>query len=128
MEQEKQRTLVDTMTSAKTKEEITEAQREAELWLEQNPADTDVAVAKQTLDEKAEKLDDPEHKANKATWVTLALAIPLAVVVSLMFSVSWGAAVVIGVYVGMEIAWWVWELVGAGAESRSERGQSTRDR
>jgi len=116
------------MTSAKTKEEITEAQREADLWLEQNPADTDVAVAKQTLDEKAEKLDDPEHKANKATWIALALAIPLAVVVALMFSVSWGVAVVIGAYVGMEIAWWVWEFVGAWAESRSERGQSTRDR
>lgn len=122
MDSEKRGSLIDRMTSAKSEEDITKAQQDADIWLRENPADTDVAAAKQTLDERSEKLDDPERSANKATWIALGVAVPLAIAVSLMFSTSWGIAVAVGVQAGMVIAYYVWEFVGAwAAESRSKK-------
>lgn len=121
MNNEKRKTLLYSMASAKSEEEISRARWKADLWLQENPGDTDIAVAKQTLDDKSEKLNDPERQANKAAWVTLAVAVPLAILASFTFSVSWGIAVAFGTYVGMQIALHVWEFVGAWAESRSKR-------
>lgn len=129
MDNDRRGALIARMTSAKSEEEITEAQQDADLWLRENPGDVDVAVAKQTLDEESEKLDDPERRANKATWIALGVAIPLAIAVSLMFSASWGIAVAGGVYVGAEIASFVWGVVREGVEeSRSKRSKNVQDR
>lgn len=129
MDSDRRGSLIYRMTSAKGEEEITEAQQDADLWLRANPGDTDVAAAKQTLDERSEKLDDPERSANKATWIALGVAIPLAIAVSLMFSASWGIAVAGGVYVGAEIASFVWGVVREGGEeSRSKRNKNIQNR
>lgn len=121
MNNEKRKTLLYSMASAKSEQEITRAQWEADLWLREHPEDTAIAAAKRTLDNKSEKLNNPERQANKAAWVTLMVAVPLAITASFTFSVSWGIAVVFGTYVGMQIALHVWEFVGVWAESRSKR-------
>lgn len=54
--------LLEQISKASSEEEISEAEKAANLYLQDYPNDPDVLAAKEKLDERAEKARDPERK------------------------------------------------------------------
>ncbi len=110
------------MQSAGTLSETDEALEEARLWLRKHPGDDRVAAAMQRLEERDERLRDPEAAAG---WRGVAAAgvlfsVAAVAIFGALYALTgrWTVSIFVGGVVGLEITWWSREIVMAYAEGR----------
>ena len=115
------RALLGRLSGARTEPEISEAKREADLYLKWRPHDVDVVVAAEKLEERATKLADPEREANR--W-SVAVFVGLAALITLVvfgYTRAWVPAVLAGVLIAGLVAEGVWDTLVARADLKEAR-------
>lgn len=121
MSDEERDALITRLDSATTSPERDAALEQARDWLGEHPADERVATTMQRLEERDEKLRDPESGGWKRVAAVAALfsAVALATFGTLYaLSGRLVISVVAGVVLGLEITWWTWEATLAYADGR----------
>jgi hypothetical protein len=111
------------MRSASTSAEAEASLEEARVWLREHPGDDQVAAAMQRLEEKQERLENPERTLNWASAVVFVVSALAVWGPRYILSGSWTLSVLAGVVLGVEISWWTWEITLAFME-RTRRNRS----
>ncbi len=120
---EERRALIDRMLGARNEREIEVAEEVADEWLKDNPGDIRVIAAHERLDERGERVRDPERKINR---VTLAVFVAVFSSVALVADTLTGnpyAALAAGFLVTLPVTELVWEML----YERSGDGPGPRD-
>jgi Flp pilus assembly protein TadB len=107
MQSQDHRSLIDQVLEARTEREIDAAEEAADKWLDSNPSDLQVVIARERLAEKRHKLRDPRRKVRRVSLVTSTTALVLVGLLSFALTGSWLLAAVIGVVAGIDVACWV---------------------
>jgi hypothetical protein len=110
------------MHSAAGSREMEAALEEARVWLREHPGDDRVAAGMQRLEEREERLRDPE---NAVGWRGVVAVIALFSVSALaifgaLYALTgrWTISIFAGVVLALEITWWTWDMVMAYIEDR----------
>lgn len=112
MSDEERTSLINTMLSARTEEEISEAEKAADKWLEENPADDRVIVARERLESTARKRRDPERIPNRLSVIALLAAALVSGLVVAIGTGDLGTTLQISLVVGLSSGACVWILAG----------------
>lgn len=123
MSDEERGELISRMQSARTPSEASLSLDEARHWLREHPEDNQVAAAMQSLEEREERLEDPERTPN---WASAAVFVASALTVwgaLYVLSGNWTLSVIAGVILGLEASWWTWEITLAFVQ-RTRRDRS----
>lgn len=115
------RALLERLSSVHTESEISEAEREAVLYLRRHPHDTDVVMAAEKLEKRAAEIRDLERGANRWSVAVFVGVSALIAVIVLGYAGAWTPAVLAGVPIAGLIAEGVWETLKDRAELKEAR-------
>jgi hypothetical protein len=112
------RLLIDEMLEAKTEHEVDAAEKAADEWLAQNPADLQVLSTCERLAEVRSRLQGRRWKVRSLSLAASEIAFALAGSISFVFTDSWALAAVVAFVAGVDVAFWIWDANGLfGSES-----------
>lgn len=119
---EERRALIERMLGARSEREIEEAAEVADEWLKDNPGDIWVIAAHERLDERGDRVRDPERKVNQVTLAVFAAVFSSVALVAGTLTGNVYAALAAGFLVALPVTELVWEMLHErsldGAESR----------
>lgn len=110
MDEEERDALIARMRSVGTLSEMDAAMEEARGWLRGHPGDDRVAAAMQCLEEREERLRDPESAQGWSGVVAAAIVGLVVGAAVYMFSGSLAYSVVAALFIGVEFGFWGWGL------------------
>lgn len=119
---EERRVLIDRMLEARNEREIEAAEEVADEWLKDNPGDIRVIVAHERLDERGDRVRDPERKINRVTLAVFAAVFLSVALVAGTLTGNIYAALAAGFLVTLPVTELVWGMLyersGEWAEPR----------
>ena len=119
---EERRALIERMLGARNQREVEAAEEVADEWLKDNPGDIRVIAAHERLDERGDRVRDPERKINRVTLAVFAVVFSLVALVGGALTGNIYAALAAGFLVTLPVTELVWEKLyersGDGAEPR----------
>lgn len=122
MRDEERRALIDRMLGARNESEMEAAEEAADEWLKDNPCDIRVIAAHERLDEKGERVRDPERKVNRVTLAVFAAVFSSVALVADTLTGNPYVALAAGFLVTLPVTELVWGMLyersGEWAEPR----------
>ena len=110
--------LLDEMLEPNPDHKVDAAERAADEWLAQNPADLQVLSACELLAEARSRLQGCQWKVRSLSLAASAIAFAVAGFISFVLTDSWALAAVVGFVAAVDLAYWIWDANGLfGSES-----------
>ncbi len=106
---EERRALIERMLGARNEREVEAAEEIADEWLKDNPGDIRVIAAHERLDERGDRVRDPERKINQVTLAVFAAVFSVVALIGGALTGSVYAALAAGFLITLPVTELVWE-------------------
>ena len=117
---EERRALIERMLGARSEREIEAAAEVADEWLEDNPGDIRVIAAHERLDERGDRVRDPERKIDRVTLAVFAAVFSL---VAGMLTGNVYAALAAGFLVALPVTELIRKILYKRSDDAAEQGE-----
>ena len=117
---EERRALIERMLGARREREIEAAAEVADEWLEDNPGDIRVIAAHERLDERGDRVRDPERKIDRVTLAVFAAVFSL---VAGMLTGNVYAALAAGFLVALPVTELIRKILYKRSDDAAEQGE-----
>ncbi|CAA9449971.1 MAG: hypothetical protein AVDCRST_MAG37-2222 [uncultured Rubrobacteraceae bacterium] len=108
---EERRVLIDRMLRARTDREVDAASEAADDWLKTHPGDIRVMAAHERLDERGDRVRDPERRINRVTFTVFVGVFSAVALAGHALTANLYAALAAGFLITLPVTELVWEIL-----------------